>query len=83
MPLICVPPGGTIDPLQQSRKIGAYISLTDLGSAIQLYEFHSDEFLNFIGDAIKNEFITLMRDFLEGKRVSIVRRLPFPETISR
>lgn len=39
--------------------------------------------LQAIGENLKQEFLKLMRDFREGKRVSCVRWLPVPEIISR
>lgn len=83
MPLIITPPGSYIDPFRQSRKIGAYISLSDLNIISSDHSIDSELFFNEIAEAIKDEFITQIKDFCEGKRVPCVRRLPAPEIISK
>jgi hypothetical protein len=86
MGLICVPPGGTIDPLQQSRKVGAYISLSDLIDIIKSPNAvtpNEDKFIEVVSEAIKMEFIACMRAFMEGRTIPIVRSLPAPEHISK
>ena len=83
MPLIATPPGSYIDPLQQSRKIEAYVSLSDLNLISSDRTIESESFVNEIAEAIKHEFITQIKDFCEGKRMPCVRWLSAPEIISK
>jgi len=75
MPLICTSPGGSTDPLQQSRKVGAYVRLSDLTVGF--------EFPDVIAEAIKQEFLKLMLDFNAGLPIRIVRSLPPTEVVTK
>jgi hypothetical protein len=81
MPLICVAPGGCTDPLQQSRKLGVYLRLVDMMGLKRGFELESN--IEVIGETLKQEFVTQVRDFLEGKTVRVVRWLPDAEVVSR
>lgn len=80
MPLICCAPGSQVDPLQQSRKLGVYLSLSSIALTTGP-KFDSPEFLNQIAEALKEEFTNCLRDYIEGKRVSVVRWLPDAEIV--
>jgi hypothetical protein len=66
----------------QSRKVGVYIPLRDLAEKVRLDPFNL-EMIEEIAEALKQEFIKGMGDFIEGQRVSVVRRLSDAEVVSR
>jgi hypothetical protein len=71
MPLICTPPGGSSDPLQQSRKVGVFLRLSDI------FESRPDKerMMGQVADALKEEFLNQISNFLLGYQVPIVRSL--------
>jgi len=79
MSIILTPPGGTCGgPMAQSRTIGVTLKLSELALK-ETVDVNSEAFLEWVGEALKNEFINRMKEFRDGLEIAIIRSLPLPE----